>query len=199
MRLKINEAVINIDQSNSTMENVFTEINSILARKQQVIDHIEVDGVELYDDFGTFFEEHWSEIKEVVVVTQGIFELVQSSLNTAREYLERALPLMENIVNDLYCGPNEQVWKEFLQMLDGFQWLMETSKLFADHYTTVPYFQQFSLVLQPKIGELAEAMENSDCTLMADLLSYEILPELKRLDGAIAKLLGGDGDGSYAN
>ena len=53
-------------------------------------------------------------------------ELVDETLITAKGYVEKAIPLIEQLGEDFRSVPSKESWNELIHLFDGFAWIIET-------------------------------------------------------------------------
>lgn len=111
--------------------------------------------------------------------------LVNDILNTANNYTENAIPLVNKLAEDFYQNPNREAWEQLTDLFEGIGWIIETlteidsitnlDKIISEHETWNEYVQIVSK-LKDILPEMEGALESGDNILIGDLLLYEITP-----------------------
>lgn len=131
------------------------------------------------------------------VCTKSMLQMLDESAVMTRDYLERAIPEIQNLANALYQNRSKETWDKLVQFIEGLQWLIKMAGYFQN-YQLHPHFQafnQFITSVQSRLNEFETALSGSDQVLMADLLTYEFLPALEVLRNSLKQ----DENGEAAN
>lgn len=106
-------------------------------------------------------------------------------LNTANEYLGN----LENGINQLIDAFEKEDYGKgcsYISLVaEGIGWIMDVIKL-TKEVQSEPINVD---VIDEKLEEVVEAIENEDYTLVGDLFKYEILPIIKEVHIKINKLV----------
>src|SRR5690606_8368957 len=98
---------------------------------------------------------------------------LQQSLN---EYLEQAIPSIEQLARELYQGESEEVWSQFVYFTDGMNWIIDCLELLR-HYSdpdTGKFYQESREKLALTSQELLGTVEVKDTVAIADMIQYEV-------------------------
>lgn len=105
------------------------------------------------------------------------------ALKSANEYIERLLDGMRQCAEFFRMGELEDANKNILLIIDGLEWVMDVITLTQDVREKAIEVIQIKEILD----EIVEAMENQDTTLIADLLEYEVVENVKLWKNMIEK------------
>jgi len=188
MRIEAFDKIFECENEISAVENVFTLINELVAESNQEVRCLEIDGTELYGDFEQHLVENIETIKTIVVKVKTLLELMDDTLKSIQEYIERVFPEIDRIVDEFYQDVSSDTWNRFEQLLEGLQFIVNSLKVISENQEKYPSASQFALVKQnllKRIILLHEALEIQDRVLICDVLLYEIIPSFKSLSWEI--------------
>ena len=117
------------------------------------------------------------EILEVIAISAKVF--VDDLLLSSEEYTERAIPHITMLFNAFYINPTQENWIELSEVLEGIQWLLSMVEAIDNSIVRPSNWTEVMTPiagLKEELGNLEEALENTDTVLIADMLQYEILP-----------------------
>ncbi|WP_371362958.1 hypothetical protein SRRS_39680 [Sporomusa rhizae] len=189
MEIRILDKVYKCENQIVAAESVFSQINELLANANVNISSIEIDDIELYCDYNQYLLEHIEDIKTIVVNVRTLKELMDDTLISIQEYLIRAIPEIDNMVNEFYQEVTQNTWDKFGQLLEGLQYITNTLTTISDNNEWYYNASQFEIVrknILKQIILLQEAMELQDRVKLSDVLLYEIIPSFKALDKEIS-------------
>lgn len=107
------------------------------------------------------------------------------SLKTADEYIDNIKNGIEEIVNKINSGNENNGIALIGQVADGIDLLAQILKLTSEvHKGNIPIDD-----MNEKLKEIIEAMENEDYVLTGDLFQYELLPVLDIIQSDIRKIV----------
>ena len=200
MRVKLLDREWEMANDPSSIGELFTIIEEKLKGTGYIFSSLTVDGVELETDFALYLSQRIGEIREILVGVKSFRRLMQETLESAAQYLERAQPEVEKLSTEFYQGPTEGTWTKVAQFLEGLQWLQETGAVIDSLQPKgQPAGSGWTGVFQEKIKCLEEAMVNHDYVLLGDLLQYEISPLFSSLEKEIREILKTEGYGNDLN
>ena len=96
------------------------------------------------------------------------------ALQTANEYMEKLVDGMNQCIQFYRVGDIGSANHYLLLIIDGLEWLLDVIRLTQDIRKKPIDIESFRQILT----EIVEALENSDTTLIADLLEYEVLEQV---------------------
>ncbi|HEY8392427.1 MAG TPA: hypothetical protein VIL83_06850 [Capillibacterium sp.] len=176
MRVKLLDREWEMANDPSSIGELFTIIEEKLKGTGYIFSSLTVDGVELETDFALYLSQRIGEIREILVGVKSFRRLMQETMESAAQYLERAQPEVEKLSTEFYQGPTEESWDKFSQLLEGLQWLLEVVTTVESYQPEKQNAPGRSGEFNDKIKQLQEALQNSDHVLLGDLLQYEIAP-----------------------
>lgn len=188
MEIKILDKIYECENQIAAIENIFDQVNAVLADSKVNISSIEIDGRELYSDYSQYILEHMEDIKTMVVKVKSLKELMDDTLISIQEYVVRAIPEIDTMVDEFYQEVTQNTWDKFGQLLEGLQYITNTLSAISDNKEWYYNASQFEIVSQNilrQIFMLQEAMELQDRVKLSDVLLYEITPSFKALDKEI--------------
>lgn len=193
MEIKILGEVECYDNLLSSIPQIINRIETVCRNSDLAYSHLVVEGQDVYDDIETYLQENIAGLNQVEIVLKTIQEMMGEMMKSAVEYLERAISGINTLAEEFYNGPTENTWVRFQQLLDGVSWLMESAAIFEKTYREL---SGRTAKLHEKLDELKEALEGSDLILVGDLLKYEFLPELEKINLELEVILQ-EKDGRY--
>lgn len=192
MQLTVLEQSYEFKNEPGAIDDLFVQINQSLEAVDLVVSHLCIDEVDVYENHYDYILENISNIKSIEVKCRTMQEMINDVLLSAEEYLQRAIPEVKILSNQLYDGLNESAWDKIEQLLEGVQWLLHMSSIMHDNQVGMQdeeaYFM-FTTQLLQHAQVMEEAMNNRDIVLMADIISYEILPLLESLQTSVSEQL----------
>lgn len=106
-------------------------------------------------------------------------------LKTANEYIDNIKSGIEDIVNKINSGNENDGVALIAQVADGIDWLVNVLRLTSDIHKG-----EISILnMNEKLREIIEALENEDFVLIGDLFNYELLPALSDIQSDIRKII----------
>lgn len=177
MQIRIGDAKIEFANEVATVEKIFQAMFEEIGNSEMVISHINVDGVDVYNELDKYILNNIGAIQNIDVVLIHANQLIREILASTDDYLRRLIAGIHSLGAELYQGPSRQTWETFERLLEGMAWLYDSST------ALMPYgdiFTVFQRDLSHQIKELQNALERSDLTLLADLITYEIMPLMER-------------------
>lgn len=174
------------------LEEMVTQINQSVGESGYYFSHLIVDGVNIYQDHEVYMREKIESIQEVVVKVKSEKEMVNDLLLSTESYVANALPEIEKLADEFYGHPDENTWNKFNQFLEGVQWLVNmVASIDKSNYklATGDEFFVASSTIENELKSLAEALENKDLILIADIIQYEMIPAMKALMNHAKKVI----------
>lgn len=177
MKLLFIEQVVEFEQ-NLTVEEIIEKINELLGN-QFYFSHLVIDGKEVIEAPEDYLLQNLTHITELEVIAVEAKQFVGELLLSSEEYVERAVPHITDLSDAFYHHPNQENWISLSELFEGIQWLasmistIDQSIIRPKNWDVVV---EAATTLQNELGELEEALENTDTILVGDILQYEILP-----------------------
>jgi len=172
------------------IENHGDEVISLLGRisaeamaRNMVISHVFVDDQEVYAQLEEIINsidlESVSSIT-IIAVSKQDYEI--NILTEGYRYIIRAIPEIEKLAVSFYTGGLNEDWRKFQDFIEGLQWLIQINESgIAKRYIEGNDLIQIEAELKEQPSKLLVCLENQDLVMLADMISYEVLPVVKRL------------------
>ncbi|HWR45772.1 hypothetical protein [Sporomusa sp.] len=184
MQIKILDKVYECENQIAAVGTIFDQVQQLLTQSNTSLSSFEIDGVELYSDYDQYIIEHIENIKIIVINVKTLKELMDDTLNSIQEYIIRAIPEIDKMVDEFYQGVSQNTWDKFSQLLEGLQFIINSLNTIGDNQDWYYNASQFELVKQNLLRQiimLQQAMESQDRVKLSDALLYEIIPSFKAL------------------
>ncbi len=188
MQIKILDKVFECDNQVAAVERVFEQINQILAESDHHLSCLEINGVKVYQDYGQYIVDNLEDIKTIVFKIKTLKELVDDAITSMQDYIVRAVPEIESMVDEFYREADQNTWSNFSQLLEGLQFVIDTLNVVSKHqdwYCNAERLISVRQNLLKQIVMLQEAMESQDRVCLNDVLLYEIIPSFMALNKEI--------------
>jgi hypothetical protein len=186
MELTLNndEKSLKVDSKDVTL--IIQTVNKLVG-EDLVFSHLVIDDQTIYSDHELYIQRYINDIKNIKVIAKTKKDYINEIFLTAEGYLENSYSSINNLIDQFYKGPTNDSWNTFKDMSEGIHWLNDMI-LMVDRMEDRPnnwknYVQVYHQ-LEGAVKELADAVENQDVILIADILDYEMKPlfsELKHL------------------
>lgn len=188
MQIKILDQEFTCKNEMPAVEQVFEQLSQWLEETGQEVVCLEINGVEVAEDYDQYIADHLNNIEIVVVKVKKLQQVLADTLGSVRAYLARAIPEIDKLVDQFYHEVTPSTWDAFSQLIEGLQFSINSLDALNQHAQGYSNAGQFVLAkenLSKKIGMLHAAMESQDRVWLSDVLLYEIVPVLNSLCMAI--------------
>jgi hypothetical protein len=186
--IKLKEQTWEVPNEPAALDGLNEQLKQTLAESKEYYSHAIVNGKEIYEAYEDYLQNHIAEIEHVEIVIQTYRQLMDGTLLTLKEYLERALPEIGRLADGFYQGADADVWLRFDDFIEALSWMLEAldsiGRESADDDQRSE-FVQAGTRMQEKTMSLSDAIKANDTTMLGDLLSYEIVPELEKLQKVV--------------
>lgn len=109
------------------------------------------------------------------------------ALKTAKDYLERLIPAMEQVISEIQTQMQDDTIDFLLQIIDGFNFMIETYNATRDMVNDPePLINDDEL--ENAVSRLSNGFSKKDYASIADELSTDIIPFLKVFKEAAGKI-----------
>jgi hypothetical protein len=206
-RLFVNEQEIPPPPELSSLDQIVRHVEQGHLPPDSIIRQITIDGLPLVSDD---LQQDPGELLEGIdkkdridIVTGTIRDVAADSIREAHSYLDRLTLLTPDLATSFLATPGPEAFESLRQLYEGFYWLNllldrleSTFKITLDGVTVegVParaHHRKFVEVLK----QLVDSQERQDFILIADLLEYEILPQVpvwRKMFEIVASSLGSE-------
>ncbi len=185
------------ENKNYEISKIFDFINSVLEGNNFFLKSLEIDGVEIYENYYEYFIENINSIDEVKVNFQNLSELVNDVIYSSYSYTERATPLIEKLSTSFRKGPTEGSWNELDNLFSGIEWILESysnidkysnlNELISNYYIWNEYVVEIEK-LRLTLKDFFDAVRNKDSVLISDILIYEINPIFQAMNEKLKEM-----------
>ena len=117
----------------------------------------------------------------------NIREQKLEALRTAKDYLDKLIPAMEEVVSEIKGEMKEDTIDFLLQIVDGLNFMIETYNATRD-IVNEPEVLIVDDVLEASVGRLSDGFSRKDYPVIADELSSDMIPFLKVFKEAAARI-----------
>lgn len=202
MRLVIGKETTEFDNNEAGIKQLIETVESKAATAEGFFSHLIVDGVAVFDNYAEYLEQNISNIEVVEAQFLTIGEFIQSILVSTSEYLQRAVPAVEQLANNFYSQADAEVWQQTDQLIEGIQWLQESftvmdelpnlAGMVRDYEQWNLYSQALSELVE-SVTALSEPLSSADHVSVSDILLYEIKPAMEKLMANLLPLIQAEG------
>lgn len=183
MKVYFQEETKRYENTSEAITELVKDINSFIEKTNMIFSHLDIDGVEVYEDHEQYLLNELSSVEEIKLILKTMEDVAAELQQSLTDYLDRALPVMENLSDQFYQGESEEAWNDFADLADGLQWIISAvqtlSQFVEDEVQT--YYSSVSRKLESVLQELLEALEAKDTVTIADMIQYEIVETLAEL------------------
>lgn len=197
MQLWIGNTMTEFNNSESGLEMLLKAIEEATDSTGQILSHLIIDGVAVYDEYWEYLETNLENVQKVQVELQSIRGIMQEILESTTAYLDRAIPALEKLAESFYSEVNTDTWQSLSDFLEGLQWLEQSREAMdalpgladiVEDYEQWNRYCQNMQELQAVATELNEPLQNADYVSVGDLLLYEVLSQMKEVRKNIPSL-----------
>ena len=189
MQLIHNEEQITIEKKENIMHIIFTKVDELIEQENVIFSHLLVDGVEVYEDHETYIQNRLNDIMEIKIITRTSKEMIWETMQSIHEYMDRAIPALQSLVDESYDGFTEKTWQGIDQLAEGMQWITQFITFTKTASEQPPNWSEIVSSMrtcEASFKQLLEAVEAKDQVLISDILAYEIIPAYESLENNIA-------------
>ncbi|MCM3590169.1 hypothetical protein M4D58_05955 [Brevibacillus borstelensis] len=183
MRLVISGQEFYFDSKETATAHVFEKIMDISKTESLVFSHMVIDGVEIYENIEAYLESHFETIELAEAIFNTVSELIHDILMSTGQYINRAIPLLQELSEEYYKAPNQETWVKFGQLLEGIQWFQQTAAFIKENQDSISHLQIDEKIFDftQETSMLEEAVEQQDFILLGDIIQYEILSKFETI------------------
>lgn len=173
----------------SELNEIIQSLNQKANENGLVVSQYNVDG-EVYYNLLDNVLLNTETIKIINITVITIKELMLNMFKEGYDYLKRALPEIDKLISSFYYEEKNENWLLFQEFIDGLQWIIKLTE--HSQEIVFVYSNQLKEVhheLKEKLSELLYSIEIKDITLMADIMTYEIVPALTKLKETLGSIV----------
>lgn len=182
-----------IDSNQMTVESFWNKVNDDLATKQRIISYILIDDVEVYNMIYETLEENWDSANKIYIEVISYEELVNDVLSSIIQYTTNGVPMVTELAESFYTRASGEDWMKLTDLFEALQWIINSTNEIqqlvdmTNNSIFTEYVEALSLI-QNIIPEFLEGLENQDTVVIADLLTYEIIPNFEVMGMQLKRL-----------
>lgn len=166
--------------SATTVGELIRTLSSLDETRDRVVRSILIDGTEL-EEWHESSQVSIAPTSEVVVTTLPLRQAILETVVTCIEYLPRLIEGGLGITTYIQQGLEREALHAIPDLIDGLRWYSEFLSQLASLRSAERELSEIRLSnLNRVLSALVSALEKSDFTLFADLLEYELIPELEK-------------------
>ncbi len=205
-RVYVDEREVQLPASISdSLNGIVKHIEANVLPPKMVIRQIRLDGQPLFsqdaEEPGAILKMSAATRDRIEIFTGTLSEIARDSIQEAQSYLDRVETAIPSIVAGFRAQPGPEAFGQLKQLLEGFYWIhllqgrigsalkFKTEIQLGNGTTAREYLLRFASIIR----QLVDAQEKGDFSLIADLLEYEIAPEVsewRNLFAALCELTG---------
>ena len=198
MQLVIGEELNEFDNTEASIEQIIKTLEEISSSAELILSHLVIDEVEVFDDYVEYMYENLAHIRVIQAKFMTWTEFMQSILLSTDEYLDRAIPAVEQLAGVLYSSVDADAWQQIDQLIEGVQWLqqsfdtMDSLPNLANRLSDYEQWNLYSQALRElveSVASLGEPLKFADHVSVSDIMLYEIKPALEKLHTNLSSLI----------
>jgi hypothetical protein len=185
MKIYVLNQVMEYDNNKDVIKEIFEKGKKIIFDSNYTFSHLNVDGIDVYDDFYDYISDNIKNIKEIKFVAKMFNEIIQDVIVSTYDYIENSLPEIRILSNEFYTTPNQEAWGKLVDLFEGITWIMDTFEVIDKNdnikdivksYETWNLYAKDIYSLKELMVEFEEILSSEDLVSIGDILSYEIIP-----------------------
>jgi hypothetical protein len=198
LKIYVENQILEFDNKIDRIDELLKEIDNIVLESSKVINSMLIDGHEIFGDYYDNLLNNIKIIEKVKVIALTYKELVESTLNSTLDYLERVPNLIEALANDFYKSPSSKSWSDLNDLLGGISWIISTFSSIDNDINlkdVVSDYEKWNLYskeifsLSEILPDFEDALSSQDNITIADILSYEIHPKFNSMSERLSELV----------
>jgi len=168
--------------------NLISSINREMAEAGKVVSTLRINGEEFFGDENELVLRGDMGPTRIEITTDTPSNLAMQTLASGQEYIEDMRDFLLKTVDMFRTGQEQKAKEYFLESVEGLQWLVKMvgyiSQILRIDFKSMLYD---GASLSKSVDELNQifldiisAQEHADSVLIADLLEYELAPQMER-------------------
>lgn len=198
MKLFVDEKEYVFSDDREGVRRLLAEVERYMDESPKIVGGYRVDGAEVYEELDLYLEDLSTTPERVEVIALTPKEYVTDVLLSSHDYMLRGQDEVEGLARRFYTKPSEDEYEALADLTEGLVWILETVRLLD---ANPPLLETLSnrelwnehaaaaMRLQEVVEKLVQATERRDTVLIADLLTYEIVPVFEDLTDSSLELL----------
>lgn len=198
MKLFVDEKEYVYSDDREGVRQLLAEVERYMDESPKIVGGYRVDGAEVYEELDLYLEDLSAIPKEIEVIALTPKEYVSDVLLSSHDYMLRGQDEVAGLAQRFYTRPSEEEYESLTDLTEGLVWLLETVRLLDANPPLLETLSNRALWnehaaeamrIREIVEKLVGAMEGRDAVLIADLLTYEIVPLFERLTDSSMELL----------
>lgn len=192
MQLLYKDEETNLNRDNKVFTTILEKINEFIKKDNTVFSHLVIDDINVYENHEEYINEKINEMMRIEIVTRSKNQMIMETMESIHDYLERAVPALNELVDQSYSDYTKDTWVGLQQLTDGMQWMLQFVEFTRDAKVQPKNWDNADdsfKACEQQFAQLLEAIEAHDMVLISDLLAYEIVPAYEAFKGNIAQSL----------
>ena len=189
MKLNILDEEYIFENNEESIGLIFDKIKEIIDLEDYNFDHMIVDGKEVHDDFEFYIEDNIDSINEITAVFFTDREIIADNINTAKEYIKGAIPLVTDLAKSFESSNSEKNYEDLRNLYEAISWIV-------NNFKSIDGFEAKSELISNHVSwnevirevELLEELENfidEEAAVISEVLSNKVVPVFKRMDESL--------------
>lgn len=180
------------------LEKIADLIADILNTENAIAIDFNVDGIRIQLELTDYLTGRLAVVKEIEIITQSVQALVLDTINSAYDYIQKAIPLIRRMAIEFEMEPDAITWQSLNELLEGLNWLVEsmekmnTQKSLETTVNDYPAWNQYAQVtynLIPILKDLDAALRNKNNRKVGRILSKDIVPAFEVMGNKLYGLI----------
>ena len=198
MKIYIENQILEFDNDRNEIDNILNRIDEEITKASKVLNHMVINDNEIFNNYYDYFLDNINSIEKVEVILITYKELVNDTLSSTLDYLNRTPNLIDDLADSFYKSPDRKSWKNLDDLLEGIGWIINTyvtidkDKNLNDvigNYENWNLYSKEIMSLNEILPDFEDALSNQDNVSIADILSYEIKPIFETMAERLSELV----------
>lgn len=193
MEVSFQDQIWQVANTAPGVEDLFGRMGALLKDHQLHISHMTIDGEEIYEDYQERIKQQLNEINRVQVNVVTMKQFIDELITSSYSYCVQVVQQLPELSSQFYQTPAQEAWQQFQSFLEGVEWLNQLIGLIGEQaslYNNAAAFSEIGSALNQVMSELLEGMERQEHTVIGDLLQYEIVPLIEKLQHELHQTIG---------
>ncbi|WP_340005379.1 hypothetical protein MHH52_26785 [Paenibacillus sp. FSL K6-0276] len=170
---------------------IWLECTTEIYQAERLIYYVDIDGQVLYNQYEQFIQDHLQIIENIKIHTMSRFDSINETEEQLVQYLNKFIPGMTAIVDQMYGDMSNELWGELATGLEGLQWIASSFEflkiLYSSDILNNIIIGNYCSDLESIVKDLDTNLTEDDLVAVADLFKYELLPLLDKYNAEIGK------------
>lgn len=198
MKLFVDEKEYVFSDDREGVRQLLAEVERYKDESPKIVGGYRVDGIDVYEELDLYLEDLLQMPEQVELIALTPREYVSDVLLSSHDYMLRGQEEVSALAQRFYTRPTEDEYEVLMDLCEGLAWVIETVRLLdanpplLDTLSARELWNEhaaLAMQLHSLMETLVSAMEARDTVLIADILSYEIVPLFEKLTDSSMELL----------